>query len=380
MDLPLFFPRHTLSRNLRATVPLILTNCGEKKVKLFAIINLKKQVLVDNFDSLNPIGIDGRVRASLDWTSAIQKATAEVDAGRQILWQMDLGLFSRLDLPLSNQMQWQALYLSLEQFLKTVWKDFQAHSAGLVIYAGEIDFSKNFPWDATLVSHWQGWLQDRFGSINALNDECGLKYSSFDEAHPKESSNTPLSDLVKLFCRDTVADYLNMLVSSISDSLPLYMHLRASEPLDPLLFYQLSTAERFGRFHLIFEEGFCKDLAGGSRRNKEGKQHSESINVGICLPGAEIVKPSLLRNLQTAISQLQKTNISYVVIPEEHLIQQWEGLDYILYSSKGLASQGKRKLQGFCAAAGIAVAVDDPMGLSNEILFTDFLKQQLLLY
>ena len=113
-------------------------------------------------------------------------------------------------------MQWQALNLSLENFLKTVWKDFQAHSAGLVIYAGEIDFSKNFPWDETLVSLCQGWLQDRFGTLDSMNNECGLNCLGFDEAHPKEIFNTPMSDLVKLFCRDTVADYLNMLSSSIS--------------------------------------------------------------------------------------------------------------------------------------------------------------------
>ena len=123
--------------------------------------------------------------------------------------------------------------------------------------------------------------------------------------------------------------------------------MKASEPLDPLLFYQLSTAERFGRFHLIFEEGFCKDLGGGCHRNIEGKLHPKNVNVGVCLPGAETVKPSLLKDLQTAITQLQKANISHIVIPEEYLIQQWEGLDYIFHI---LLNALPLKVKGSCKA------------------------------
>jgi hypothetical protein len=309
------------------------------------------------YNNLNIVELDGRIQSTLDWTHARKEASALAEAGKEILWKMELGLFSGLDLPLSNQMQLQSLNLSIEHFRETLWKDFQSQSNGLIIYSGELDFSIKFPWDEILMSHWQGWLQDRFETIHCFNSEIGILTEGFQEIHPQLQKHPSVLNLLKLFCRDSVADYLSMLAGSISDSLPLSLQFSVSEALEPLLFYQLAAAERFERFNIIFDQ-----------------EHTfQDATLGICLPSADLVKPSLLRNLQAVIDRLQKAKIPFKVIPEDHLIQQWDGLEAIIYSSKCLGAQGKRKLQGFCAAAGLAVAVDEVLGLNNELSFEDYI-------
>lgn len=319
------------------------------------------------------IYIDGRVNATLDWSAAVKTALEAVAEGRKILWQMDLGLFSNLNMPLSHQMQLQTLNLSLDHFFHTVWKEFHQNSKGLVLFSGDVDLSKGFPWDDTLKANWKEWLEDKFGSVEILNQECGLHCSSFHEITPTGNNGTPLSNLVRLFCRDTAADYLNLMVNSVSDSLPLYLEWSASENMDPLLFYQLTSSESFVRFHSIYKGGISQALGLCSTGSSDDRSLGDAVRVGICLPGIDFVKPVQLNNLRLALTQLRMSKIPYVVIPEEFLIQQWQGLDYILYSSRCLASQGKRKLQGFCAASGIAVAVDAHLGLPEEMTLSQFL-------
>jgi hypothetical protein len=311
----------------------------------------------------NPIILDGRMRASLDWKMAREEAITQIKAGKKVVWQIDLGLFLGLDLPLSDQMQFQSLCLSLEHFRHTLWKEWESKTFGIVMYTGELDFSKQFPWDETLCTHWRGWLEDRFENIHIFNEETQLNLQSFDQVHPQLPSNAIVSDQVKLFFRDAAAEYLHLLAAHLPEELQIYLTMKISEKLEPFLFFQLSTQERFERFHLIFD----------SHNYRETKKEDE-IKLGICLPGADKVRPSQTHVLHRALNDLVRAKAVFRVIPEDFLINQWDGLDYILYSPKALGPQGKRKLQGFCAAGGQPITVDHLLGLPFEISFKDFLS------
>ena len=306
-----------------------------------------------------PIILDGTLRASLDWTSARQEAIDRLAKGDKLLWQMNLGLFTQLEKPLENQMQFQALQISLEHFRDSLWSEFKEDTEGLILYSGALDFSLNFPWNEDLIKNFQGWLQDRFQNISIFNAETGMSVDSFDELSPFPSSSPMLSSLVKLFCRDTIAGYLNMLVSHLPDALNLYILLRVDAPLLILQFFQCSSQERFQRFHMVLE-GDCRYSVD---------HHS---TIGVCLPGADRVRPSELKALSKALERMLAVKKSFRIIPEMFLINQWDGLDYLIYSSKALSAQGIRKLQGFCAAGGVPVAVDDISSLPNEIPFSEF--------
>src|SRR5437764_741988 len=67
------------------------------------------------------VAVDGRMRSDLNWKEAEEVAQRAVDAGLLIFWDLDLGLFSDLPLPLSDQSQFMSLVLSIDHFLETLW-------------------------------------------------------------------------------------------------------------------------------------------------------------------------------------------------------------------------------------------------------------------
>ena len=74
-------------------------------------------------DTVN-IKLDGSLKSDLSWDA--QKKLAE--KSKNILWDIDLGLFSRLHLPLSTETQSKSLRLSLDVFHRDIWEKYQDRS------------------------------------------------------------------------------------------------------------------------------------------------------------------------------------------------------------------------------------------------------------
>lgn len=93
------------------------------------------------------IVLDGGMKASLDWEEEVVEAKRAMAEGRKIVWQIDLGLFAQLKLPLDNQTQFRSLVLSLDHFVKTVAEPFEAATAGVCLYRGKLDFDTRTGFD-----------------------------------------------------------------------------------------------------------------------------------------------------------------------------------------------------------------------------------------
>lgn len=308
--------------------------------------------------------LDARMKASLDWKSETEAARKYVENGSKIFWDMDLGLFSRLDRPLSNQTQFQTFCLSLEHFRDTLWKEFKDQTIGLGICSMDIDFSKGFPWDEEQLSNWHGWLQDHFDTVQILNDETGSDFKGFEKSDPRTAGNVLMQHVVRLYCRDALAEYLGLLVARLPDALPIYTTLKAGEIKDPLFLAQLSARDRFDRLNLElknFSEPFSLVSA--------------EANVAICLPSIECVRPSHCAGLREAMEFLKKLSVPFRIIPESLLITEWDGLDDLIYSPAGLSYQGRRKLQGFCAAGGRLISTGPLLGLPYEIDLQEYMMR-----
>lgn len=277
------------------------------------------------------IPIDGSMQADLSWKEAKKRAEKAKEEGLSILWDMDLGLFENLKFPLDHQSQYLSLRLSLEHFRDTLWKEFQDHTSGLIIYKGSADFSNNFPWTHSHLENLELWIQDKV--------EQERKY------------------LLTFFCREIVLEYLRLLTNSLPDTISRYLQLTIPKGWTTLWEAQILNREAFELFNLIIENGSLP---------KE-----EDVQIGICLPEDQTVEYS---DLEQALNELIQKKIKFKIISEAYLTSQWDGLDYIVFEPKGLSSQGKRKLQGFCAAGGIAVSVGNLLGLCEEKQWSEVWK------
>lgn len=308
------------------------------------------------FDTVT-LYLDGRVQADLNWKNVREEARAAIDQGFSLMWDIELALFNQLKQPLTNQGQFLSLALSLEHFRDSLWKEFKDRTVGISFYRGTADFSLGFPWDMHQEQNFKSWLKE----------SCAL-----EEREPEEEEQ-----LIRLFCRDVAVEYLLLLASRLPDTLSAYLFLDAAHLNGTMAQeMQLLNPERYDRFHLALKEarlpfdalGWGSPTSlGYSGENFSQVLDSVDVKVGVCVPSMSFNRAFHYQGFEEALSALQGRSVPYKLIGENVLTSQWDGLDYLLYSPTGLSNEGKRKLQGFCAAGGTAVSTGNLIGLPQEL-------------
>lgn len=268
------------------------------------------------------IRLDGKMSADLDWKEVEDAAQKYVEEGFQLFWMLDLGLFEGLKLPLTDQTQFLSLILSLEHLRDTLWKKFKNHTLGICLYQGPANFLKQLKWDNHLQNNYLIWGRERLGE----------KFNETDQ------------DLKSIFARDAVAEYLTGMANRMPDAMQMYATLDVDPSINLMMEMQLLHRECFDRIHLIIKTGRLPTLF-----------NYDPATVGICLPGCQIVDPAAYIGFKNVLESLLNKKIPFRIIPEAYLINEWDGLDYLIVNPEYVSAQGERKLQGFCAAGGTVI-------------------------
>ncbi len=307
------------------------------------------EAIPDGFNAVR-IGLDACLTANLDWKAQHQTASQLSEKGLKFLWDIDLGLFDKLVYPIDHEMQFQALMLSLVHFRDSLWNAFRDQTIGLCLYTGSADFSTHFPWDETQRTNLHTWQSQ------------------------KEGAST------QLFCSDVAAEYLCLFARQLPDALTLFVRLDAEGISDPLLRAQLLIRERFNRIQLAVKgsQGNVPNFGWNDQAGlrgyigRETLKPAKPVNAAVCFPGLSTGGEPAQSELSDVFNVLDRISLPYRVIPENELTTEWDGLDYVFFTSQALNLQTKRKLQGFCAAGGTAVTAGDKIGLPQEINLAEF--------
>lgn len=325
--------------------------------------------------------LDGSLKADLKWDKERSAVEKYVKQGLHIFWDIHLCVFNQLEKPIGNQSQFLSLCLSLEHFRDTLWKEFRTHTIGICVYGGNPDFKVNFPWDEDQLINLQGWLKDLFGDVSSFAHEIGCDVSAFSHITSQSLCSTEEGNsLLSLFCRDVAAEYLDLLVDRLPDTLKCFLLMDGSHISNTSLWAQLTTKERYPRFILGLTglngnhanlDGFVWNDSTGHigllTRNSNSTQEITTSVVGVCLPSITLCRPSAWKDLEEVFNLLNTHSIQFRTIPEISLTTEWDGLDYLIVSSKNLTIQGRRKLQGFCAAGGTVITIGNLIGLPQEV-------------
>jgi hypothetical protein len=323
------------------------------------------------FDAVT-ISLDGRIQSDLNWTKAREQAQCAIEKGYAVMWNMQLGLFEGLAQPLANQTQFLTLTLSLEHFRDSLWKEFKSQTLGISLFRGVADFSQHFSWDNQQEQNIKEWLQEI----------CSPSLASLTLSQLQQ--HTEGQRLIRLFCRDVAIEYLALLATRLPDSLPIYLYLDATSLEGSLLEeIQLFNPERFDRLRLVLKgHQLPFEVCGWESPTAHGYSGYSSVElpvaepagIGICIPPMSFYHWHHDQEFEEGLHVLQKHSIPFKLIAESHLTSQWDGLDYLLYQPLGLSVQGKRKLQGFCAAGGTVVSTGNLLGFPYEISLIDWLR------
>ena len=273
------------------------------------------------------IKLSGHLQADLDWKLERVRAKQFIQEGFAIFWEMDLGLFSNLKLPLTNQTQFLSLTLSLDHFRNTLWKEFGDQTVGLSLFSGNVDLSRSLKIDRELEDKYIDWLQQRF----------------------QDKKSTPERNA--LFCRDVSADYLALLASRLPDEIPAYASLDAGSLSNNLLQALYLHPECWERLNIYVKNSQLPMTSLGYAHDK--------ATLGICLPLMDYCHMDRLEPFEKVINGLIQEGISFRFIAESQLTSQWDGLDKLIYVPEATSVQGRRKLQGFAAAGGEIISAEE---------------------
>lgn len=285
------------------------------------------------------LSINGQMNADLDWRSTESMAQGYVDKGLKLLWRLDLGLFKPLRYPLEHQTQFLSLILSLEHFRDTLWKKFKEDTLGVCLYEGDANMVEQLHWNPTLNENYLAWgrqvLKDAFRAEDR-NQKC-------------------------IFARDAAVEYLSLLANRMPDEMQIFVFLDVAELNDLAIEAQLVHRERYERMHVIVKNSRLPTFFP-----------YKASEVGLALPHYSLVANYSYQGLGTLLNKLVENDRSFRLIPETYLINEWDGLNYLLVIAETINVQARRKLQGFCAAGGTVVTYGNPLGLGHEISVDDF--------
>jgi hypothetical protein len=255
------------------------------------------------------IQLPARLQDDLNWDLQMNQAERAVQENGQILWEFDFAFSS-----LHHAPAFQSYAIALDQFVKQVWPVYESSTLGISLHRGPL-----VPCDEELFVEW---LSDLYGQKRPLNLIGKMR-----------------QHLYRVFCMNTLAEYLHRLGSYLPETAPLYCFPELSSAVSLAETAHLLSKERFGHIQTSLT--------------------SSDVSLGVCLPLDEEVHLAIMNELDEVLDVLEERGIPYRVIPESLLTEEWAGLDQILVIPSAVTHQGKRKLQGFLAAGGEVVSIEE---------------------
>jgi hypothetical protein len=174
-------------------------------------------------------------------------------------------------------------------------------------------------------------------------------------------------------------DYLTLLSGALPAELQLFLFLDCSSISDRWMKIQLTSPDRFMRFNLIFKDAFpelsCLSWEScDSRIGFIGNCMEQTAKVGILLPSTGVYLSHPFIVIEKGMEELRQRGISFRMISESCLTEQWDGLDFLVIEPLSLTVAGKRMIHGFCAAGGTIISLGTQSLFSEEMFFENWLE------
>ncbi len=332
--------------------------------------------------------LPANLESDLKWDSKLEQAKRYIDQGYYIFWELEMGLFSDLPLPLSDTTQYRSLLIALDHFFETCWKSFKYKTLGVSLFRGSIDFSKNFVRDIEQVINVRGWIEDRFLNTENFKKKTEIDLNDIYKLEMEQlKENEKGLNLLRLYSRDVALDYIDLLVSHFPDELQAFIFLDVKGVKSPTHLFQLLGKESIEYVNLairgadLYYPSLVWDRGKSIVGYIGGKKCDDCLldalpKIGVMIPEEELFDPNDYMKLDKAIDLLKQYNMFFRPILERHLTMEWDGLDELIVLSPKVNKEAMRKLQGFCAANGKVIHLENPLHLESEESFQSFEKRQ----
>lgn len=304
------------------------------------------------------INLLASLESPLKWDEEKKRAEEWASKGYRILWNLQLGLFHHLALPLSDTAQFRSLRLGLEVFCDEIYSSFKEATLGATLFSGSLDLSCKFPFDLDQRLALKTWLHEKYPS------------ESFTSTEPADLEAFPKGqNLLRLYCMEEGLEYLQTLTASFADEVKLFLAFDASAFDSPLMIHQLLDDDLLEDYTLILKGPLSPDrgLSWGEGKSELGFLGStytpfvkETPRIGLVLPDTKIIDPEQFLLFDRAFYDLKRKEKPFKVLTPRKLTETWEMLDILILNPAHMGSETKRKLKGFELAGGEVHLLSQP--------------------
>ena len=342
--------------------------------KYFPVIQ-EEHLDLQTLEAANAVLI--KLHASADdeliWEKERAYAERVSSEGKLILWELDFGLSTK-KIDSSDSSLFYSFGIAVDEFVNTLWGDYKDVSIGVVLYRGDAHFCRKFLWNDQQKEFFVEKLHVAHDKeeILAIISQSGDNWAKALEENPS----------FILFAADLFSEYFQRLTSYLPDTAMPFCLFDVCEIEDPAFLVRLLSKERFQYIllglkrsvvpagHFNWDEGSC--LGGWIGRSSPYFSTVSELSLAVCLPSEEFFSPKVTKSLTGLFEELKKLQVPYRIIPESLLTEGWNGIDNIIVISESVSLQGKRRLQGFCAAGGKVVCIGERLDLANCIVYEEF--------
>ncbi len=307
-----------------------------------------------------PAGVDQQ----LDWKSEIEIAKQAVASGKRVLFELCLGLFKDLKLPLNDQIQFASLLLACKVFREQVLPEFQDSTAGVILGRLEGTSLYEINWDENERENFTEWHEGRFGIT----------------AKPELLALSPEGRLIlKLFALEVHADFLKLLADEIPDTCPSHLLIDTGSISHTIEELALHQTELFDPVTPLFaNNGFVSCMVTMQRIPRGNnvickEKRLESSSIAVVVPNLlHIKKIEELTSLRPVLELSEKAAL--LAMSEDSITQSWHGIDLMIISGHLSNPYTIRSLKGFIAAGGRIAHIEKPVQTISSISLDDAIR------
>lgn len=297
------------------------------------------------------IRLNATWQSDIVWSAEQKRADGIARTKGRIFWEFDFGCTDPRGFRLQDALLWNTHRFAVEHFTASIWPKYEIATAGISLFQGPLDWIHHLYWDEAQKEHFERWK--RVSRIPGASS-C-LQTESLDEQN---------RHILSLYAIEQLSDYLHRLSTYLPDDA---MRFASFDTTESTRVWRIAQALSRERFPYILTDTIHSAISS----LKSGMAERDSL--AICLPQDEYLKRETGEIWESIYIELQKKAISFRVIPEIFIAEDWADLEEIIVLTSSLSEFGFRQLQGFSTSEGKIIFYGKPLELPNAIAWGEWI-------
>lgn len=303
--------------------------------------------------------------SSLSFEKEFSAAREAHEKGLKIVFDLDLGLFDRLKMPLESNALYSMLIFAMEAFKTKLLEPFSSITLGVIAYKGSADFYRSLKKDFSLAESLLLWLE-----------------SAYDRPlDPFELEKTDEGRLILMQAYFEMGiRFIESVTQPLPGQIPVFVLLDFFGIENSALSAFMLNRERLGRVLFVPKEphyygmGWDQEIEApfacfGSKRPLIKQKNSKVY--GLMVPSVEKKELSAYKEIGEAIDFFKKNTIPFRLIPESLFVSEWDEVA-LLFVPKNLSKEALRMIKGYLASQGEIIALGPSPEIPQAVEFNEW--------